>query len=124
MATNSKRPLTPEEELARRSRRSFLGLGAGAVGVAAGWYWLKSAPMQDEIPAPLRTALGFNERVVRNALYSDQHLIRTYPASAIGKIKVIGDIGMEKPIDPSAWHLDLAALGDPARTLTLADIQS
>jgi DMSO/TMAO reductase YedYZ molybdopterin-dependent catalytic subunit len=128
MGINSKHPLTPEQELARRSRRSFIGLGAGAVGAAAGWYWLKSAPVRDEIPAPLRTALGFNERVVRNVIYSDQHLVRTYPASAIGKIKVNGDIGMEKPIDSSAWHLDLAPLGSApasgAQTLTLTDIQS
>src|SRR5690349_6899291 len=105
MAINSKPALTPEQELARRSRRSFLALGGGAVGAAAGWYWLKNAPLQDEIPRPLRTALGFNEKVVRNALYSNRHLVRTYPASAVGRIKVNGDIGMERPMDPADWQL-------------------
>src|SRR5579863_2989763 len=124
MATNSKTPLSPEQELARRSRRSFIGLGAGAVCVAGGWYWLNSQPLEDEIPRPLRSVLGINERVVRNALYSDRHLVRTYPASAIGRIKVNGDIGMEKPIDQAAWCLDLAPLGTSGRTLTIDDIRS
>ena len=61
---------------------------------------------------------------MRNALYSNDHLVRTYPASAIGKLKVNGDIGMEQPIDQAAWQLDLAPLGAPGRTLTVADIQS
>jgi len=125
MATdNPKAPLTPEQELARRSRRSFLALGAGAAGLTAGWYWLNSQPLEDDIPRPLRRVLSVNESVVRNALYSDRHLVRTYQASAIGKIKVNGDIGMEQPIDPAAWHLDLAPMGSPERTLTIADIHS
>jgi DMSO/TMAO reductase YedYZ molybdopterin-dependent catalytic subunit len=124
MAINSKRPLTPEEDLARRSRRSFIVLGAGPVAAVAGWEWLRNAPLQDEIPAPLRTALGFNEVVVRNALYSDRHLVRTYPASAVGRIKVNGDIGMEMSIDPADWHLDLAPMGSPERRLTLDDLRS
>jgi DMSO/TMAO reductase YedYZ molybdopterin-dependent catalytic subunit len=127
MATDSKSPgtpLTPEQELARRSRRSFIGLGAGAICVAGGWYWLNSQPLEDEIPRPLRRVLGVNERVVRDALYSDEHLVRTYPASAIGRLKVNGDIGMEQPIDQAAWQLDLAPLGAVERKLTIADIRS
>jgi DMSO/TMAO reductase YedYZ molybdopterin-dependent catalytic subunit len=125
MATSKPRaPLTPEQELARRSRRSFIAFGAGAVGVAAGWYWLNSRPLEDEIPGPLRSVLGVNERVARTALYSNQHLVRTYPASAIGRIKVNGDLGMEQPIDAAAWHLDLAPAGMPERKLGIDDIRS
>ncbi len=124
-ATNrSKSPLTPEQEMKRRTRRSFATLGAGAIGAVAGWYWLNAQPLEDEIPAPLRAVLGFNERVIRTALYSDRHLVRTYPASAVGNIKVNGDIGIENPIDPAAWQLDLAPLEGPARMLTIDDIRS
>ena len=104
MATSgNKTPKTPEQELARRSRRSFLALGAGAVGAVAGGYWIHSLLGEDDIPSSLRAVLGVNERVVRTALYSNNHLVRTYPASAIGRIKVNGEIGMEEPIDQAAW---------------------
>jgi DMSO/TMAO reductase YedYZ molybdopterin-dependent catalytic subunit len=121
---DSKTGLTPEQQLARRSRRSFIALGAGAVGVTAGWYWLNSRPLDGEIPWPLRRVLEINQRVARNALYSDGHLARTFPASAIGRLKVNGDIGMEQPIDQAAWRLDLAPMGAPAQQLTIADIRS
>jgi DMSO/TMAO reductase YedYZ molybdopterin-dependent catalytic subunit len=121
----SKTPLTPEQELARRTRRSFLGLGVGAIGAAAAWHYLNIAPPDgDEISVPLRRVLVFNERVVRKALYSDGHLVRTYPTSAIGKLKVNGEIGMENPIDPKDWHLDLAPLGGPERKLCIEDIRA
>jgi hypothetical protein len=121
-------PLTPEQELARRSRRSFLALGAGTVGAVAGAAWIHSQMGADDIPASLRAVLGVNERVVRAALYSDKHLVRTYPASAIGRIKVNGEIGMDDPIDVASWCLDLVPLGAESgaapRQLTIADIRS
>src|SRR6266511_2200723 len=124
MATNeSRKALTPEQELARRSRRSFIGLGTGLAGAAAGWYWLNTRPLEDEIPGPLRRVLGFNERVMSTALYSDRNRARIYPASAIGKLKVNGDIGIENEIDQDAWTLDLVPSGSPARKLTLDDIR-
>jgi DMSO/TMAO reductase YedYZ molybdopterin-dependent catalytic subunit len=126
MATETAKPTsTPAQELARRSRRSFIGLAAGGVVAIAGWRWLNSQPLSDEIPWPLRRVLGLNAKVVRRALYSDAHLVKTFPASAVGKIKVNGDIGMEQPIDLAAWQLTVAPLeGDERKQLSLADIQS
>lgn len=124
MATKSKSPLTPEQELARRTRRSFLALGAGAAVAAGGWFWLNAEPMDNEIPRTLRQVLGFNEKVVSTALFSDAHLVKTFPASAVGKLKVNGEIGMDDPVDESAWHLDLAPLGGAAQTLTIGDVRA
>ena len=72
-----------------------------------GWFWLNAEPMDDEIPQTLRSVLGFNERVARAALFSDGHLVKTFPASAIGKLKVNGEIGMDDPIvtkPPGIWR--------------------
>jgi DMSO/TMAO reductase YedYZ molybdopterin-dependent catalytic subunit len=125
MATEKpKIPLTPEQELARRTRRSFAGLGLGAVAAYAGWRWVNNAPLEDEIPGPLRRVLGFNERVVRTALYSDRNQVRTYPASAIGQLKVNGDIGMEEPLDAAAWCLQVAPMGTSERQLGLDDVRA
>ncbi|HYA18271.1 MAG TPA: molybdopterin-dependent oxidoreductase [Bryobacteraceae bacterium] len=108
-----------EAELARKSRRSFLALGAGAAVVAGALYALDTEAMEDEIPASLRSVLRFNEKVVRSTLFSNDHLVATYPASAIGKLKKNGDYGMDKPIDISAWRLEVAG-----RQLTLDDIRT
>ena len=116
--------LTPEQELDRRSRRSFIGLAIGGAAAVGGWYWLNSRAPENEIPWPLRRALGFNSHVVKNTLYDRDHLVKTYPASAVGKIKVNGDIGMEQPIDPSTWQLTVVARAAAERQLALADVQS
>lgn len=120
MSTNFKKPLDSEREMTRRTRRSFIGLGAGAVAAVGGWYWLKPQTDADGLPPLLRKVLGFNERVGRATLFSNNHLAKTYPASDIGKLPKNGDIGMDEAIDPAAWHLDVA----DGPQLTLADIRA
>ena len=89
-------PETPQQELARRTRRGFIGLGTGAVVAAVGGAWIASGARQEgDIPPALRSILGFNERVVRSALYSNQNLAPTFPASAIGNLKVNGEEGLD-----------------------------
>ena len=124
---NVRVPRTPEQELARRTRRGFTALGLGAVATLAGWEWLHSGPAEEgDIPAPLRSALGFNERVVRGALYSNKHLVKTWPASAAGKIKVNGKIGLDDEIDPDTWRLEVAPYGssEAVSRLGLEDLRA
>ena len=104
--------LTPEQEMSRRTRRGFMALGAGAVVAAGGWEWLSAGyhPGGD-IPGRLRTILGFNERVVRATLFSDGHLVKTYPASAIGKLQENGSIGMDDDFEPDDWKLQVMPRG-------------
>lgn len=113
--------MTPEQQMETKTRRSFLALGGGAAAVAAGGYWLSTQTevAEDGIPPVLRSVLGFNEKVVRSAVYNNANLAATFPKSAIGKIKANGDIGMEDPIDAATWRLTVNG-----HELTLADIQS
>ena len=119
--------LTPEEEIARRSRRSFMVLGAGAVGsvAAVGWVVSGTAAENDTIPPVLRSALGFNENVVSGALFSADHLAKTYPASDIKPIKVNGVVGLDDPVDPAAWGLEVVPRGasQVAAKLTMDDVR-
>ncbi len=115
------------EEMKKRTRRSFAALGAGAVACVAGWEWLNGgAHAEGDIPPALRSALGFNERVLRSAVYSNEHLARTYPASAIGRIKVNGQIGIDDEIDLAAWKLAVKPYGGGSSpvTLSLADLKT
>ena len=115
-----------EAEMKRRTRRAFMVLGGGAVVGLAGLAWLNKGGDEGDIPPALRGILGMNERVLRSAVYSNDHLTKTYPASAIGKIKENGDIGMDDDIDVPAWRLNVTPFGKsaPASQLTLADVRS
>ena len=119
--------LTAEQELARRTRRSFIGLGVGAVAAFGAWKWLNLPnDVEGDIPPHLRRVLGFNERVVRKAVYGNDHLVPVFPKSAIGKLKENGDIGLKTDIDLAAWRLEVAPIGpaDAIAMLTMEDVKA
>jgi hypothetical protein len=119
-------PISPEKELARRTRRGFLAMGIGAAGVVAGWEWLTSgAHNPEDIPPRLRSILNLNETVIRGSIYDNRHLVKTYPASMADEIKVNGDIGMADDFDADSWKLEVVPLGrnEPGLKLDLDDIK-
>jgi DMSO/TMAO reductase YedYZ molybdopterin-dependent catalytic subunit len=116
-----------EQELARRTRRGFLALGAGAAVMGAVGAWIASGKYEEgDIPPALRSVLGFNEKVVRSAIYRDGNLAPTFPASAIGKLKVNGDEGMDDELEPAAYRLQLKPYGASAQAqrLTVQDVMA
>jgi DMSO/TMAO reductase YedYZ molybdopterin-dependent catalytic subunit len=119
-------PVDPHAEIARRSRRSFLVLGGGATAGLAGLWALNKGATDEDISPALRGILGFNERVVRSTLYSNTHLVKTYPASAIGQIKVNATYGLESPLDPAAWRLKVTPYGasEPSAEVTMDQIRA
>ena len=117
---------SPDREISERTRRSFIVMGAGAVAGIAGWVALNHGGEEGDIPPALRGILGFNERVVRSTLYGNSHLAKTYPASAVGRIKVNGDVGLDEDENLADWHLEVTPFGasSPAAKLTLADVRA
>src|SRR5271163_2294342 len=112
MATSGKVRLKPEQLMARRTRRSFIGLGVGAAAAFGGWKWLNMpSSAEDDIPPHLRSVLGFNERVVRSAVYGNDHLVPTLPKSAIRFLKKNGDFGLDDEIDVNEWRLEVVPMG-------------
>jgi DMSO/TMAO reductase YedYZ molybdopterin-dependent catalytic subunit len=114
------------QEISRRTRRSFMVLGGGAVAGIAGWEALTHGGAEGDIPPALRAVLGFNEKVVRGTIYGNDHLAKTYPPSAIGKIKVNADIGLDPDEKLEEWCLEVTPFraSAPTAKLSIADLHA
>jgi DMSO/TMAO reductase YedYZ molybdopterin-dependent catalytic subunit len=101
-------------------------LGGGAVAGMAGLWAVNRNPTEADIPPALRSVLGFNERVVRSALYNNGHLVKEYPASAVGKLKVNADYGLDDDIEDADWRLEVTPYGasQPAAKLTIEEVRA
>lgn len=118
---------TNEQELAHRTRRAFLAIGGGAVAGFVGLGWLSAGPVKEgDIPRNFRKVLGFNEKVVRSTLYSNNNLAPTFPASAIGRLKVNGEEGLEDELVAADWRLEIKPYGASGltRNLGIDDVKS
>ncbi len=113
-------PRLPREEISARafrsrSRRDFLTLGAGAVGLAAAWGWVLTRPESGGIPGPLRGMTEWNRRVSQ-ALLGTRRMARTFPVSAAApELRVNGDIGITQDLDPDNWRLQVYGLSHPEK---------
>ncbi len=109
-------------ELRRRTRRSFLVALAAASAGFAGWRWLKSRPEAGGIPGPLRSLLGFNQRL-GEGLFDPNRQVPELPDTQRSRPgpRVNGDIGLNSPVDLAAWRLRIA--GQDAE-LTLRDLKT
>jgi DMSO/TMAO reductase YedYZ molybdopterin-dependent catalytic subunit len=116
-----------QRELTKRTRRSLLMMGGGILAAAGGAGWLAAGSYEEgDIPPRLRGIMGFNEKVVRSTLYSNNKLAPTFPDSAIGKLRVNGEEGMEYELEPAEWRLELKPYGSAAvtRKLVMEDVKT
>lgn len=110
--------------IARASRRGFLGLGVGALAAWGGWTWLRGQSQVDGIAWPFRRVHEWNEAVWTRLLpASPARLAREYPRTQAREPRVNGGIGLEDPVDLSAWRLRVSG---PAgeQSLSLADLKA
>ena len=111
-------------EINRRARRAFIVGGLAAVAAYGGWRGLKSAETIGEIPAPLRRAHEFNERL-STAYFDPSRLAHTYPREQSSMPRANGGFGMDGDFDPATWRLQVrGATGGDALSLTLDDIRA
>ncbi|MGI8987981.1 MAG: molybdopterin-dependent oxidoreductase [Bryobacteraceae bacterium] len=116
---------TPKQEMAARSRRGFLALGAGAVAGIAGWEWLGHGDDAGELSSRFRRVLDFDGRVTSKALYAGDHLAPVFPESTIEKLRPNGDEGLDDDVDDADWKVSVIPHGEnkPARQLTMDEIR-
>ncbi len=119
------KPRTAREEMAARTRRGFMALGAGAVAGVAGWEWLRNGPDADGLSSRFRRGLEFNERVTSRALFSDNHLAPVFANSRAGEPRPNGDEGLNDEIENKDWRLEMTPYGSaqPSRKLNIDEIR-
>lgn len=119
-------PASPlAREAARRTRRSFIGLGLAGLGGVLGWRYLLSRPDADGVPAPFRRVLDANGRL--SAAYFRETRLAPEFAKSLGvrEVRTNGDAGLNSDIDLDAWRLRVQPYGGgKAQEFTLADIKA
>jgi len=111
---NPETALLPREEISARvnrsrTRRDFLALGVGAVGLTAAWRWVLHRPPVDGVPGPLRSTLNMDGWLSQRVL-GTRRLARTFPSSeAVADLRVNGVIGMND-LDLEKWRLQVFGL--------------
>jgi len=107
-----------DQEISRRTRRSFLTGGIVAAAGFGTWAWIRGSNPEGGIPAPLRRAEEADD-VFSRALFSKSRLAKTFEVSDIGQARVNGDIGLDDDLEPD-WRLMIEG-GNP---VTLEQIKA
>jgi len=101
-----------------KSRRSFLGWGAGVVAGFGAFRWLTSRREIDGLPWPFRTALEVNEELAHD-YFSAERLSPTFAPDRVGPDRVNGDLGLDADVDVAAWKLRVEGLASEDGPLML-----
>jgi DMSO/TMAO reductase YedYZ molybdopterin-dependent catalytic subunit len=107
------------QRMRQKTRRSFLGLGAGALAGFGAFHWLTTRREIDGIPWPFRKALETNEQLARD-YFSTKRLSRTFLSNQVSPDRVNGDLGLDEPIDPATWKLEVEGLASQEGPLSLS----
>lgn len=109
--------MTPEEvRLAstRRTRRSFLVAGAGALGGFGFYRYLQNAPGDQMLPRPLRSGLDFNTRVSQ-AVFGERGLAPTYPIEQAVDLRINGNYGLKQDLLIDQYRLQVVGVDGAER---------
>ena len=115
-----------EDEMARRTRRSFLTGGVAALAGFGAWEFIRGSHREGQAPWPLRQALEVNEQLSRG-YFRAARLAPQFPADAAEMPKVNGDIGIDDDdFDAAKWSLQVSGLAgdEDTATLSMSDIRA
>jgi hypothetical protein len=113
-----------EKALKRKTIISFTIFIALIIGTIFLWKKLHQEAQIAQAPKTLRKVLDANGKISSGFL-SDNHLAKTYPASAAVKsVRVNGNVGMGNNFDPSSWMLQVVRNPGDTLLLTLDDIKA
>jgi hypothetical protein len=107
-----------EQEISRRTRRSFITGGIAALAGFGAWEWIRTSSTEDGVQRPLRRAEQADD-IFSRAVFSETRLARTFDASEIGEAQVNGDEGLDGEPAPD-WTL----IVDGANPLSLDQIKA
>jgi hypothetical protein len=107
-----------DQEISRRTRRSFLTGGIAAAAGFGTWTWIRNSFHESGVQKPLRRAEEADD-IFSHALFSESRLAKTFDASDIGEARANGDVGLADDIEPD-WKL----LIDGGNSLTLDQIKA
>jgi len=105
----------------RRTWLSFAVLLVGFTAAFAAWHFAWRAPEENALPRPLRAALERNGAFWQS--FGNSTASRPNSPPPVDKpLRVNGDIGLEGPVDPATWRLEVIGNDqDPkARRLSLS----
>ena len=99
---------------AKRTRRSFLIGGVGAVAGFEFYRWIDHAPGDELLPKPLRKALNFNEHLSRG-LFDERGLSPTYDVNESRDLRVNGNYGLKQDLLLDSYRLQVVGVENPKR---------
>ena len=102
----------------QKSRRSFLGLGAGLVAGVGAFRWLTTRREIDGIAWPLRKTLEVNEQLARD-FFSARRSAPAFSPDRVSADRVNGDVGLDDDFNVAEWKLEIQGLASQDEPLTL-----
>ncbi len=97
----------------RRTRRSFVLAGAGAVAGFGFYRWLDREPEDEMLPRLLRRTFEANADLSRDLL-RDTALAPTYPLSRAETLRINGVFGLKKELVPESYRLQVVGTANAA----------
>ncbi len=85
---------TSDQDISRRTRRSFLTGGVAAAAGFGTWWWIRNGADDNGIPAPLRRVEEADD-VFSHSLFRETRLAPTFKESDIGEARINSEIGLD-----------------------------